>query len=110
MPFFGDIPVIGRLFRREVREVEKTELVLLVTPHILMTPAEGEETTRARMRDLSRHPYHTEGDAALEQYLPDASDSGLDASKDAAGQVKDDPAAEAGSGGISIEQGPASKR
>ena len=62
----GDIPLLGRVFRREVQESKKTELVLLITPHVLMTPSEGEEATRARMRDLSQHPYHTQGDAALD--------------------------------------------
>jgi len=100
VPFLGDIPVIGRLFRREVQAVEKTERVLLITPYILMTPAEGEETTRERMRDLSRHPYHTEGDAALEKYLPSASDP-----EDGAVSLKDDRGAEAGSEGASIPQG-----
>ena len=100
VPFLGDIPVIGRLFRREVQAVEKTERVLLITPYILMTPAEGEETTRERMRDLSRHPYHTEGDAALEKYLPSASDP-----EDGAVSLKDDRVGEKGSEGASIPQG-----
>lgn len=72
VPVLGDIPVLGRVFRREVQENKKTELVLLITPHVLMTPSEGEETTRARMRDLSQHPYHTQGDAALSDAFENA--------------------------------------
>lgn len=34
-PFFGDLPVIGRLFRREVDRDEKSELLIFVTPKLL---------------------------------------------------------------------------
>jgi len=35
VPFFGDIPYIGRLFRREVKTIEKQELLIFITPRIL---------------------------------------------------------------------------
>lgn len=69
VPVAGDIPYLGRLFRREIRERTKTELVLLITPHVLTTPAEGEHVTRQRMDALSSHPYHNGGDAAMEAYF-----------------------------------------
>ncbi len=56
VPVLGDLPVVGRLFRREYDQDIKTELVLLITPHVITTPAEGEAKTRWRMRHLSHHP------------------------------------------------------
>lgn len=35
VPFFGDLPVVGRLFRRELRSDNKTELLIFVTPKIV---------------------------------------------------------------------------
>jgi len=34
-PFFGDIPYIGGLFRYNVTTMEKTDLIIEITPHIL---------------------------------------------------------------------------
>lgn len=34
-PFFGDLPLIGFLFRGSSNEKEKTELVIMLTPHIV---------------------------------------------------------------------------
>ena len=35
VPLLGDIPVLGRLFRKEVQTDSVSELVLLITPHII---------------------------------------------------------------------------
>ncbi len=35
VPFFGDIPVLGNLFKRRVRQDDKTELLIFVTPKIM---------------------------------------------------------------------------
>ena len=58
VPFLGDIPVLGTLFRRDVRANTKTELVLLITPRVMRTPADGQKAIQARIRELSNHPYH----------------------------------------------------
>jgi type IV pilus assembly protein PilQ len=36
VPFFGDIPFIGGLFRYNVETMKKTDLIIEVTPHILV--------------------------------------------------------------------------
>ena len=69
VPFVGDLPYVGRLFRREVRQRLKTELVLLITPHILGTPVEAEIVSQRRAQVLSDHPYQRCGDAALKDYF-----------------------------------------
>lgn len=35
VPLLGDIPYLGRLFRREEREVDKRELLIFITPRIM---------------------------------------------------------------------------
>jgi type IV pilus assembly protein PilQ len=35
VPFFGDLPGIGVLFRRTLRQDDKQELLIFVTPSIL---------------------------------------------------------------------------
>ena len=65
VPVLGDIPVLGSLFRRDVKENTKTELILLITPRVMRTPAEGQQAIQSRIRDLSDHPYHEKSDAAI---------------------------------------------
>lgn len=65
VPVLGDIPVLGSLFRRDVRENTKTELVLLITPRVMRTPADGQRAIQDRIRELSDHPYHQRADAAI---------------------------------------------
>jgi type II secretory pathway component GspD/PulD (secretin) len=38
IPFFGDLPVIGKLFHGTKRSSVKTELVVFITPHIIAQP------------------------------------------------------------------------
>ena len=35
VPIFGDIPVLGNLFRKNSTQKRKSELIILVTPKIL---------------------------------------------------------------------------
>jgi type II secretory pathway component GspD/PulD (secretin) len=36
VPFFGDIPYLGGLFRYNVTSTKKTDLIIEITPHILI--------------------------------------------------------------------------
>ncbi len=40
IPLLGDIPGLGVLFRRTVRQDTKTELLIFLTPHIIETPTQ----------------------------------------------------------------------
>ena len=35
VPLLGDVPVLGNLFRRTVKQDDKTELLIFVTPKIV---------------------------------------------------------------------------
>lgn len=68
IPYLMDLPLIGWMFGSTVRSEVQREIVLLITPHVISTPAEGAERTRQRMEALSVHPYHDLGDVALQRY------------------------------------------
>jgi type II secretory pathway component GspD/PulD (secretin) len=55
VPWLGDLPLIGKLFQRDVKDEVRTELVLVITPHVLMTPEEGSAITETRLKALSEH-------------------------------------------------------
>ncbi|MEN6427646.1 MAG: hypothetical protein ABFE13_20010, partial [Phycisphaerales bacterium] len=40
IPLLGDIPIAGALFRRQVKDKSKTELLIFLTPHVAKTPGE----------------------------------------------------------------------
>ncbi len=54
VPVLGDIPLLGFFFKQKQKAEVKTELVLLITPHVLSAPADGEEITNRRMQELRR--------------------------------------------------------
>ncbi len=61
VPFLGDIPVLGRLFKYKSNNELRSELVVLLTPYVLMTPAEARaESTRLYSANSSRQKeWHT---------------------------------------------------
>jgi len=47
VPLLGDIPLLGRLFRSDSVEDTRTELLVLITPYVMLTPDEARaESTR----------------------------------------------------------------
>jgi general secretion pathway protein D len=48
VPILGDIPLLGLLFRSEFEESTKTELLIVLTPHVITSPAE-----EARVRSIT---------------------------------------------------------
>jgi type II secretory pathway component GspD/PulD (secretin) len=56
VPVLGEIPVLGFFFK-EVHDLkQKTETVILLTPHIIRHPERGEKTSREFMGRKSSHP------------------------------------------------------
>ena len=54
VPVLGDIPLLGFFFKQKQKAETKTELVLLITPHVLSAPADGEEVTNRRLNELRK--------------------------------------------------------
>ena len=44
-PILGDIPLLGKLFRRADTRIEKTELMVFITPHVVYTDADADRVT-----------------------------------------------------------------
>src|SRR5260370_29429550 len=42
IPWFGDLPVLGALFRYRSQEKKKVELLVIMTPHVIRCPADAE--------------------------------------------------------------------
>ena len=57
VPFVMDIPVVGRLFRVDTDRVRRTELIVLLTPHVVRDRQESRTATeafRSRLEGLRR--------------------------------------------------------
>jgi general secretion pathway protein D len=55
VPFLMDIPVLGRLFRVESQQIDRTELIILITPHVIRDRQEARTITEEfedRIRSL----------------------------------------------------------
>ena len=51
--FLGDLPVVGNLFKDKVESASRKELILLITPHIMSTPAETDDVSRDAIEPLT---------------------------------------------------------
>jgi len=57
VPFLGDIPLIGLLFRRTSTQVEKSNLLMIIIPHVITDPSDLKriyEQRREEYRELAR--------------------------------------------------------
>lgn len=78
VPFLGDIPILGALFRSKRFQNDETELVVFVTPRVVDSRSPGlvdrvDKATRRLEEDLGRAPYLNEAD----QPMPDPGQTGL---------------------------------
>jgi len=53
VPILGDIPILGALFRSETSQEQRTELLVLITPYVLMTQDEVRSETE-RLHDATQ--------------------------------------------------------
>lgn len=52
LPVVGDVPVVGSLFKDKGDAIDKTELVIMITPHVVRSLSEGREITEEFKRKL----------------------------------------------------------
>jgi len=52
IPFLGDIPLLGRLFRYDSDKGEKTNLVIFLTPHIIRESKDLEDISKKREKEM----------------------------------------------------------
>ena len=53
VPYLMDIPVLGRFFRTTSDRIQRTELIMLITPHVIRSRTEGTEVTEELKSKLS---------------------------------------------------------
>lgn len=52
VPVAGDVPILGNLFKDKGDVADKTELVIMITPHVVRSLSEGREITEEYKRKL----------------------------------------------------------
>ncbi|GMV41235.1 MAG: type II secretion system protein GspD [Myxococcales bacterium] len=52
VPFLGDIPVLGYLFRKNVRTTEKKNLLMIIVPTIISDPSDLKRIHENRMQEM----------------------------------------------------------
>lgn len=53
VPILGDIPGLGVLFRRQNKEKSRRELVIILRPHVMSTPADSDLLTQDVLQQLA---------------------------------------------------------
>ncbi|MCX6996647.1 MAG: type II secretion system secretin GspD, partial [Kiritimatiellaeota bacterium] len=61
IPFLGDIPFLGALFRTDDNKSGRTELLVLITPYVLQTPEEARAETARLHRETAMPEVMTKG-------------------------------------------------
>ena len=51
IPYLGDIPFLGKMFRQDISQVRRSELLVILTPRIVRTP---EEMSQIRQMEMAR--------------------------------------------------------
>jgi general secretion pathway protein D len=54
VPFLSEIPILGSLFGKTSRNANRTELIILITPHVIRTPEKFQEMTQ-ELKDSLRN-------------------------------------------------------
>ncbi len=54
IPFLSDIPILGYLFGTTTKTADRSELIILITPHVIRTPEKFQEMTQ-ELRDSLRN-------------------------------------------------------
>jgi general secretion pathway protein D len=70
IPFLGDIPLLGNLFKHKVKTTTKTELLIFLTPHIVREPSELASLS-ASERGKAQMPQKAFSEEELNRFLDD---------------------------------------
>ena len=71
VPVLGKIPGLGFFFRQQQTGRSRNELIIMIRPHVLTTPAESEAISQDLLKTLSIHPTATQPSGDLKTYNPD---------------------------------------
>ena len=68
VPLLGDIPILGLLFRAKKDLVKKTELVLLLTPHVINNVKDADNVTKEFVTKLNTLKEELKDEIGLERF------------------------------------------
>jgi general secretion pathway protein D len=63
VPFFGDLPVLGPLFKRTSKSQERRELLIILTPTVIRNATESDVATERQLERLNELRSMQEGEA-----------------------------------------------
>lgn len=86
VPFLSDIPLVGALFGHTLKKGRRSELIILITPHVIRTPEKMAEKTQ-EIRDSLRH-VRKFADEKEEELIDDREDARKDRVKEEQKAVK----------------------
>ena len=87
IPFLSDIPILGGLFGATGRSNTRTELIVLLTPHVIRTPDKFQELTQG-VRDSLRN-VRKFADESDERRIRDIEDARTDREKKELDRIKE---------------------
>lgn len=79
VPFFGDLPLVGPLFRSNTEETAKTELLIVLTPHVIESPAQFDRIDQITDREIDRLSVPPEVKESIRRNLIDGTGALYDA-------------------------------
>ncbi len=65
VPWLMRIPLVGNIFKRKIRLESRSELLVLIRPHVLLAPGEGETASRDFSRRASRYEKELKNDKSV---------------------------------------------
>ena len=68
VPILGKMPGLGFFFRRQETGRSRNELIIMIRPHVLNTPAESEAMSKDLVQSLSIHPNANDPGGTLKNY------------------------------------------
>ncbi len=52
IPLMGSIPILGKLFRYDVEQIQKKELIIVITPYVVTNKSEADKFSKAYINQL----------------------------------------------------------
>ena len=76
VPWLGDIPVLGWLFKTQSKKLQKANLLVFLTPHIIRGPDEMEKQSIVKREEFRRRSVQALGERLDGNSMPDQRDRG----------------------------------
>jgi type II secretion system protein D len=92
VPLLGELPVIGAMFRSETEETAKTELLIVLTPHVIGSPTEFARVKHITDREIERLSVPEEVKQSIRKNLLDGTGGLYDAQGNRIDVQMDEPA------------------